>query len=232
MTIQGTEIVVPVVVHAAGFEPTQWWSDLWIANPYADPAELTLTYFPSGGGELTAAVSVEGYRGVYLPDIVLETFKLDSSKGMLLVSSSIPVEVRVRVFNTGNPCGQFGQSVPGLPLERLSTQGYLSGISTKGGTRLAVGLANPSDRVITVSIRVRDMSTGETFSPDAVVLGPHQLIQMDRLGERWGFSGRNNLVVRTSNADGDTFYAYASVVRNDTGDATFIYGTAPNRGPS
>ena len=232
MTIHGTEIVIPVVVHAPGLEGTQWRSDVWIANPYSEVVEVTLTYHPVGGGELVATVDLEEYLGVFLPDIVLETFGLDSSKGMLLVSASSRVEARARIYNTGNPCGEFGQSVPGLPLERLSTQGYLSGASTEGETRLNVGFANPTDRTVTVIIQVKDMTTGERFYPDDVVLGPYQVIQVDRIGERWGFSGRNNLAIRATNNNGDVYYAYASVVRSDTGDATFIYGTAPNRGPS
>ncbi|GEM_PF-1532525 len=232
MTIHGTEVVIPVVAHAPGLEGSQWRSDVWIANPYSDALEVTLTYFPVAGGELTATVTVEGYRGAYLPDIVLETFGLDSSKGMLIAAATSRIELRARIYNTGNPCGEFGQSVPGLPLERLSSQGFLSGLGTAGGSRLNVGFANPADRTITISIHVDDMSTGEQFYLDDVVLGPHQMVQLDRLGERFGFPGRNNLVVRAYTITGDTFYAYASVVRNDSGDAIFIYGTAPNRGPS
>lgn len=29
----------------------------------------------------------------------------------------------------------------------------------------------------------------------------------------------------------DVFYGFASEVRNDTGDAIFVFGTAPNTGP-
>ena len=232
MTIHGENIVIPVVAHAAGLEGSQWRSDVWITNPYGDTVDITLHYYPAGGSELTASFTVEGYRGVHLPDIVLETFGLDSSKGMLLAEATSSIEARARIYNTGNPCGEFGQAVPGLPVERLSSQGYLSGLSTAEGVRLNIGLANPGTETITVQVVLTDLDTGEQVWADPVAIGPHGVIQIDRIGERLGLSGRSNLDVRSSNSGGDVFYAYASVVRNDTGDATFIYGTAPNRGPA
>ena len=232
--INSDHVVVPVIVHTTGYNSTMWRTDVWVTNAGGDAGDLTLSYYPAAGGELTQSMSIAAYGGHFFPDIVLQTFSLDDSKGMLIVSSaSTYVEVRARVYNTGDPAGQFGQAVPGLPLGRLSSQGYISGVSTAVGNRLSVGIANPTDRAFDVRMSVSDPVTGEQFSGETVTLSPHQLVQLDKVAERWNLPERDDLaivvdIVNTEPADG--IYAYASVVRNDTGDATFLFGTTPNAG--
>ncbi len=231
-TIDSDRIVVPVVVHLPGFNGTQWRSDIWVQNTSSQVFSVTLTYYPTGGGTLTATAYLEAYRGVYLHDIVLETFGLDDSKGMLIVSADVAaLEVRARIYNTGNASGEFGQAVPGLPLERLSWQGFLSGVTTAEGTRLSLGIANPTDDPSTVSVVVHDAATHEHLASESIELAPHQLVQLDKLADLWDLPARDIVSIDINSSQGP-IYTYASVVRNDTGDATFIFGTAPNTGPS
>jgi len=230
--ITSTEVVVPVAAHLPGLEGTQWRTDVWIVNPYSDTSQVTVTYYPEAGGTLTVTRQVEGYRGLSFRDIVLETFGLDRSKGMLIVASDASaLEVRARIYNTGNACGEFGQAIPGIPLDRLGRQGFLSGVSTAAGTRLSFGLANPTDETLEIQVHVDDMDTGEQVYLDPITLGPHQLLQLDRVADLWDLPERDSLVIATHTSGEARYYAYASVVRNDTGDATFLFGTAPNSGP-
>ena len=62
-------------------------------------------------------------------------------------------------------------------------------------------------------------------------MGAHRLVQIDRLAERWNMPATDAVLISV-NASSGHVYAYASVVRNDTGDATFVFGTAPNTGPN
>ncbi len=230
--ISSDQVVVPVVVHLPGHNGTQWRSDVWIQNTSGNVLEVTLSHHPESGGVLTDTVHLESYHGVFFHDIVLETFGLDSSKGMLIVSADYPaLEVRARIYNTGNASGEFGQAVPGLPMERLGRQGYLSGAATADGTRLAIGIANPTEESYTVSVIVWDSVTHNKLSSRTIDLAPHQLIQLDRVAELWNLPPRDAVFIDINAHDNeDVFYAYASVVRNDTGDATFIFGTTPNVG--
>ncbi|MCG6963971.1 MAG: hypothetical protein LJE95_11960 [Acidobacteria bacterium] len=232
--IDSTQVVVPVVVHTHGYNSTVWKSDVWVTNTGSPAGEFTLTYYPAAGGKLTRSMTIAGYGGQYFSDIVLQTFGLNDSKGLLVVSSpSVYMEVRARVYNTGDPAGQFGQAVPGIPQYRLSRQGFISGVSTAAGNRLSVGIANPTDRTFDVDITVRDVTTQETLSDHTVTLSPHELLQLDKVAELWNLPARDDLAIDTNpvgNDNADVFYAYASVVRDDTGDATFLFGTAPNAG--
>lgn len=231
--IESYQVVVPVVVHTDGYAGTKWRSDVWIMNPFSPSVEVTLAYYPSAGGEQSATVEVGPYGGAFLPDIVLETFGLEDSKGMLIVATeSTRLEVRARVYNSGHPMGEFGQAVPGLPLDRLARQGLLSGVSTAAGNRLSLGVANPTETRFTVHVTVLDGITGEVLYGRTVEVGAHQLVQLDKLAERWELPQRDALTLDVdSTYPTETFYAYASVVRDDTGDATFIFGTSPNTGP-
>ena len=230
--IGSDQVVVPVVAHLPGNNGTQWRSDVWIQSASTNTLNVTLSYYPTAGGVLTETVHLEGFHGAFFHDIVLETFGLESSKGMLIVSADAPsVEVRARVYNAGNACGEFGQAIPGLPLDRLGRQGFLSGITTAAGTRLSVGIANPTDESYSVRVDVYDASTNEELASHTIDLAPHQLVQLDRVADLWDLPQRDAVFIDiNSGSNSQFFYAYASVVRNDTGDATFIFGTTPNVG--
>jgi len=231
--IDADQVVVPVVVHLPGYGGTQWRSDVWVENVYGDSSEVTLTYYPVEGGTLTVTRQVEVDRGIYLHDIVLETFGLSNSKGMLIVSGpSTHIEVRARVYNMGNACGEFGQAIPGLPLDRLNWLGLLSGLTTSEGTRLSLGIANPTDMTFSVTVQVSDSVTGEDLAFKTIDLAPHQLVQLDKLAELWNLPARDMVKIYVETlSDGAFFYTYASVVRNDTGDGTFVFGTTVGVGP-
>lgn len=233
--IDSAQVVVPVIVHIKGYNDTEWWTDLWITNPFGNSLDVKLSYYPSAGGMLTKSLSLDPYASLYLQDIVLQTFSLNSSKGVLMVSAPAgSVEVRARVYNTGNSVGEFGQALPGLPLDRLSHESFISGVSTAAGTRLSVGVANTSDSTLRVFIKVND-DTGARLAGATVTVGPHQLVQLDRVADLWDLPQRDSLTLDLITVGGDSgsvFYGYASVVREDTGDATFLFGTTPAPGPA
>ena len=233
--IDSSQVVVPVIVHIKGYNDTQWRTDIWITNPFGNTSDLKLTYYPSDGGKLTKNMSLDSYGSYYFHDMVLETFGLDSSKGILIVSTpSASVEVRARVYNTGDPAGEFGQAFPGLPMDRLSNESFISGVSTAAGTRLSVGVANVTDYVLHLHIKVKD-DTGSQLYGVTVTVGPHELVQLDRVADLWDLPQQDSLVVEFTTVATDpnaVFYGYASVVREDTGDATFLFGTTPAPGPA
>jgi hypothetical protein len=226
-------VLVPVVVHLPGNNGTQWRSDVWVANVGSNAGNVTLTYHPQDGGPLSITLPVDSYGGIYLHDIVLESFGLSDSKGYLtVVTEETTVEVRARVYNAGNPAGEFGQAVPGIPVGRLNSGAYLSGVGTAGDTRLNLGFVNPTDDSTTVNVDFCDGETGEPINVVSftVTVGPHELVQVDRVAERWDLPARDAVIIWTYTYR-TPIYGYASMVRNDTGDAIFVFGTTPNSGP-
>lgn len=230
LRIAGDEVVVPVIAHNPGLFGTEWRTDVWIDNPYSNSSTVTLTFFPENKAAVVTETTIEGYRGVFFGDIVLETFGMDDTKGMLVVSApDTLLEVRARIYNTGGGEGDFGQALFGIPTSDLSRQGYISGVSTLAGNRVSVGIANPTDDSVEVRVSVRDTSDGSQLYAQYLTLAPHQLVQISDVAARWGLpeSAMVTLIISTP-LNEHPFYAYASVVRNDTGDASFLFGTSPN----
>lgn len=230
LKIEDTTVVVPVIAHNPGLLGSEWRTDLWIINPYNDSGTMTLTFYPESGGSATSQVSIEAYRSMVLPDIVLETFGMNDAKGLLVIESAVGrFEARARIFNTGSEAGEYGQAVMGLGVTYLRRQGHIGGVSTANGNRVSVGVANPTDLTYDVSIEVRDASTGATLHFENVTLSPHQVVQFSDVATAWGLPASPNLTVRVNSGVNERyFYAYVSVVRNDTGDAIFLPGTSPN----
>ncbi len=228
--IGGYEVVVPVIAHNPGLHGTEWQTDLWIDNPYGDTSTVTLTFYPESGGSVVEETSIEGFRGLFFGDIVLNTFGMDNTKGMLLVSApGSRVEVRARIYNTGGGEGEFGQAMFGIPTVDLRRQGYVSGVSTTAGNRVSVGIANPTENTFDVTLSAYDAVVGNHVYYQTVTLAPHQLVQFSDVAARWDLPESSTIVIEVSSgANENYFFAYASVVRNDTGDATFLFGTGPN----
>lgn len=161
---------------------------------------------------------------------MLNTFGMDDTKGLLLVSApDTGIEARARIYNTGGGEGEFGQAMFGIPTVDLRRQGYVSGVSTTAGNRVSVGIANPTDHTFDVSVRAQDGADGNLWHSETITLAPHQLLQFSDVATRWGLPESSSFKIKVNSAVNENLiFAYASVVRNDTGDATFLFGTAPN----
>ena len=228
--IGDTTVVVPVAIHGPGAQTTQWRTDLWIANSNNVEKDITVTYYPNGGAPASFTVHVGTYSVVEIQDVVLSRFGLDNSKGLLLLRTegASGFSAHARIFNTGNPIGEFGQFVPGLGQRFLSIQGFLPGVSGIDGNRANMGIANPTDHEISCQVQVVDGDGAEIARP-TVAVPATSVVQVNDIFAAWGIAAQGNIQLRVSTATyDDPFYAYASIVRDGSGDAIFIFGTSPN----
>lgn len=230
LRIGGPEVVVPVVAHNPGLLGTEWRTDVWIGNPYGDVSDVTLTFYPTNASPVVFETAIGPYRGLFFDDIVLNTFKMEDTKGMLIVSApGTRIEVRARIFNTGGGDGEFGQALFGLDTGDLRRQSYVSGVSTIEGNRVSFGIANPTGNSFEVNLYVDDAQDNVSLHSETVTLEPRQVVQFSDVAARWGLPESSTIRIQVSSALNENLvYAYASVVRNDTGDASFLFGTSPN----
>lgn len=228
LNVSGEKIIFPVIGRFPGAGGTQWQTDVFIANPGTANYVLTLRFYPSGEAVQVRTINVTTpFSTITLTDICLNTFGRTNTGGMLEIDGGIYTpEARARIYNIGNPAGQFGQGVPGIGLGRLSRQAFLYGLSTLSTNRLNVGVANPNDVPVVVSIFVND-HTGANLHTRDVTVQPHQFVQFNDIAVVFGIPPREGLVVNM-NTSGALIYGYASEVRNDTGDAVFSFGLSPN----
>ena len=227
LNVSGERIIFPVIGRFPGAGGTQWQTDVFIANPGTPTYELTLRFYPSGEAVQVRTITMTPFSVTTLTDICLNTFGRANTGGMLeLDAGVITPEARARIYNVGNPAGQFGQGVPGIGYGRLSRQAFLYGLSTTSANRLNVGVANPNDAPVVVSILVND-HTGANVHSRSVTVQPHQFVQFNDIAATFGIPPQDGLVVNM-NTSGALIYGYASEVRNDTGDAVFTFGLSPN----
>ena len=142
-----------------------------------------------------------------------------------IIAGVYTIEARARIYNSGNPAGQFGQGAPGIGLGRLSRQAYLYGLSATGDYRLNIGVANPNNVPASITINVQS-SNNVILHTRTVTVQPHQYVQYNDIASNFGIAPQNSLVVNMFSAE--LIYGYASEVRNDTGDAVFTFGVSPN----
>jgi len=227
LNVSGERIIFPVIGRFPGAGGTQWQTDVFIANPGTPTYELTLRFYPSGEGVQVRTITMTPFSVTTLTDICLNTFGRANTGGVLELDAGLfTPEARARIYNVGNPAGQFGQGVPGIGLGNLSRQAFLYGLSTTSANRLNIGVANPNDTPVLVSILVND-HTGANVHSRSVTVQPHSFVQYNDIASTFGIPPQEGLVVNM-NTSGDLIYGYASEVRNDTGDAVFTFGVSPN----
>jgi hypothetical protein len=227
LRIEGPTIILPVIGRFPGDGGTQWRTDVFIFNPYQDTTAVTLKFY-DGSGLRTFSTTLNGYNTLSLPDVVLNTFGLSGGGGPLEIESNGRIEARARIYNSGNPAGQFGQGVPGIAKDRLSRQAALYGLSGLGN-RVNVGAMNPNDTTVTVAMSIQDRNNAVLYQTSFDV-PPHSYRQFGNIFAAYGIPEQDGVRISLNEID-DPIYGYASEVRNDTGDAVFLFGTAPNAGP-
>lgn len=227
--IEGTAVVVPVAMHGPGALGTSWRTDLWISNWTMGRQEVTATLYPTSGEPVTTTFDVGSADTVELRDVVLSTFGLANAKGMILLTVDTPFgfQATARIYNVGNPMGEFGQFVPGIAIARLERQAFVAGLAGVDGNRSNFGIANPNDLDVDVTVYVLD-SHGDLLHTEEMTVGATSVVQVNDLFAELGVPPQRGLQLDMHTAGGMPIYGYASVVRNDTGDAIFIFGTSPN----
>jgi hypothetical protein len=227
LNVAGETVIVPVVGRFPGAGGTQWQTDLFLANPGSPTYVLTLRLYPSGEPMIERTISMQPFSSQTLTDVCLNTFGRANVGGMLEIIAGIyTIQARARIYNIGNPAGQFGQNVPGIGFGRLSRQAYLYGLSTSSAYRLNIGVANPNNVATNVTITVQS-ANNTILHTRTVTVQPHQFTQINDIRANIGLAPQESLVVNMFSPE-QLIYGYASEVRNDTGDAVFIFGVSPN----
>jgi len=220
-------VILPIVGRFSGANGTQWRTDVFLSNPFTPTVTVTLRYYPAGGTVQTRTFDLPPFSTLNLPDVVLNNFGFVSSAGPLEVSAgAFTTEARARIYNAGNPAGEFGQSVPGVGLTFLNRQAQLYGLSGINGNRVNAGVTNPNDVDIDVNVLVRSR-LGASLHSRSVRVPAHSNIQYNDIFLTFGITPQDGVVIDFNTVE-PRIFGYASEVRNDTGDAVFIVGLSPN----
>jgi len=228
LRLGSNKVVIAIIGRFPGAGSTQWRTDVFLAHPKSGTVTVTLTFYPAGAPVQMETVVLGPYSNLALPDVVLNTFGRTNAGGPLEVSGDgvEEIEARARIYNTGNPVGQFGQGVPGIGFSYLGRQAYLFGLDAGEDTRLNIGVTNPNDVEAAISIYVYLDKSGPRLAERFITLPPHGNVQYNDIAAVFGFARQGEIQVEIVSSQ--YIYGYASEVRNDTGDAIFTFGLSPN----
>ncbi len=227
--IGGTSLMVPVVIHSPGDQSTQWRTDLWISNSSNVEKDITVTYYPNGGTPSSFTTHIGMWSTIEIDDVVLSQFGDDNSKGLLLLTTegTSQFSARARIYNAGNPAGEFGQFVPGFPVGYCNRGMFIPGISGINGNRANLGIANLNDQTVHCSVNVYD-GDGNHIGGAPVEVPANSVVQVNDIFTSWSIAPQGNVQIRITTTGDYQVYAYASVVSGGTGDAIYIFGASPN----
>lgn len=225
----GNEIFLPVVSRVPGLNGTQWRTDLVVTNRSEEIAtEVLMWFFPQEGEGIQHRFQLEPLQTITMNDVLATEFNLTQRAGTIWLGASderVKLVANARIYNTGNAAGEFGQIIHGLPPESLAKDAWLHGLTGIRGNRANIGIANPNNTRASVSLSWWDKS-GELRGIVYLAVDPWSVLLINDVFANIGLPADEGLTVRARS--NNAIYAYASIVRNDTGDAYTIIGSGEN----
>jgi hypothetical protein len=222
----GAELLIPAVFRGPGAYDTLWRTEIVLSNVTSDPrigaVPVTLTYHGNDGATAQVKITLSPMEVYDLTDALPAWFNVENGGGILRVTwdnDQARVLARARVYNAGEH-GEYGQSIPGVRTMYLVSEHFLPGLSGVDGNRTNVGVSNPNAVDELVWIELLDTS-GTSRGAFATVIPARSYRQFNDIFSHFQAGPLNAAMVRV-NSTQQVVYAYASIVRADTGDATFV----------
>ena len=221
---------IPVVAHNQGANDSAWRSDVWIYQQGA--SVIHLWYNPSGqdNSSVQSVVLQLTDPVLTLKDIVDSVFHTTGA-GSIHYLADGPVVVLSRTWTPGRDgTGEYGQTVPGIPLGRASLPGTGQAgtlrmlIDQNGETRVNAGFVNVSTQPATVRLEIftADGNPAPGDSSFTIDLEPFDMKQINGILDRIDPGTREGLILRAGvESSTGAIMAYASVVNNTTNDASY-----------
>lgn len=241
------DVFLPVVGSVHGENGTNYMTDISIFDNSAigvttpnATANVYAQFYPSGVNNANAVaqnvstMTINPRGTTTLRDINNSIFNgALNGIGALRIISSGSVLANARIYNNqiANGRGTFGQFEPGMTRSQALSQGVLVGIGnvTSNPTlangqsfRTNIGFFNPNDAPTTVALELRD-SNGNILGNATVNLAPWEQIQMPLAGSGGVFAVNGDIPTGAVYfLSGNPIFAYASVIDNVSGDASFV----------
>lgn len=232
-------VFIPAAAHATGAAGTNWRSDVEIHNPGSSQAAYTIALLKrdnDNSSPTTKSFTLNPGLSVRYSDILSSMFGFSGAAALKISVTSGSILASSRTYNlmvAGNPLNlpagaTFGQFVPALAATDAvaSTEQarliQLAHSRTSSGFRTNIGYVNTTSTTLTMTTDLYTAS-GTKLGTYNDSLPPFGYKQVDKIFEKVTSQDVTDgyAIVRTTTTGG-TFFAYASVIDNPTGDPTFI----------
>lgn len=222
--LAGSNVLIPIAGRTAGAFGSQWQTDLVVTNLESEPLPLVLTYYGENGERTFTTSTLWGNGTIVLEDVLDRAFRVSQGTGMIRVSTArenARFTARATIANRGES-GEYGQGIPGVPVDALATEHALSGITATSASRTNLGVANPWQVPASVTLTLHGPA-GQQLGRIHKIVPALEVLQINDAFAAFGAEPVAEASVRVSSQVG--VYAYASIIRNDSGDAIFVPGT-------
>jgi len=224
-TLFAGEVLIPAVYRGSGAAGTVWRTEIVVSNISTEhplPVMTTITLFRENAEAMEVTMPLSPMEVIDVPDALFGWFGLENAGGIVRVSwseANARVHARARVYNVG-AAGEYGQAIPGSDAAALKTEHFLSGLTGIDGNRTNIGVSNPHDTEVLFWVMLYD-TAGEWRGGVRTAVPPRAFRQYNDIFAHFQAGPLNAAMIRIMGATLPV-YAYASIVRNDTGDATFV----------
>lgn len=221
--------VIAAAAHAPGLEGTQWVTDAVLHNPGVESAEAFLWFMKAEQDNTGAAgigVSVAPGASELIEDVVLSMFEENEAAGAILIGANHRLLVTSRTYNDASS-GTFGQFIPGRDVRNGIVQDqsvHLIQLTRTPNYRTNLGVANPTGASLRIDVSLRD-ANGTEINSRTLTAPPFGFIQRTDI---LGLNAKDAFAVVSSSTVGASFFPYASVVDNRTGDPMMVEPIYPN----
>jgi len=220
------EVFIPATYRGEGAEGSLWRTEIVVTNlstyPVVDPVQATITLHIPGVLPMSVPMLLSTNEVVAVPDALFNWWGVVSGGGLVRISWDDPnarITARARIYNVSSG-GEFGQGVPSFRLHELESSAYLPGLSGVNGNRTNIGIVNPHPYDIIAWVEMID-TAGVGRGMFATEVKARSFKQLNDIFAHFQAGPMSASMVRVSSSNA-TIYAYASIVRDDTGDATFV----------
>lgn len=225
--LTSSHLLIPIAGRTAGLGGSQWKTDLVVTNASrtGEPETVQIFFIENGSISQPVTALLQPRQTATMVDAIRGAFGKEQATGIILISTrtaEAKITARARIYNTGSAAGQYGQTVPAIPLAKLSKEAFIPGLSGIQGNRTNVGISNPDDTTALAAISIYD-SNGEFRGGFGREIAPYSVLQLNDVFSHFDELGPlDGATVQVRSSGG--VYAWASIVRNDTGDADFVIG--------
>jgi hypothetical protein len=234
--------MVPAVAHTRGLRQTFWKTDLSLHNPHEYDLPVVVQVLPSDTVNLdvpTLSLTLYPWETVNLWDVLgPDVFDEEGSAAILAYADPSlacdPIEdchflVTSRTYTPekGGGIGEYGLAVPGVPVAHgtdWTTIGYAAGLLNDGTFfRCNAGIASWTQDWTTVRMDIQD-AAGDIVASEIFDVPPFGHVQ--RGLEPTGDGGALVFYLESGPDNDALIFPYATVINQETGDASFLYGSS------
>jgi len=220
--------LVPAAAATNGVGGSVWRTELTLFNGGSEPASGQFTFIPGGGAPvLTRSLFLGVNQSISFSNALNDLFGISNGAGAVAIEASSAtttpaIRITSRTFTSGS-VGTYGQSVPNVSSDDLTSTLLLTGIESDANFRTNIGLVNRSALPVNAGLTLYD-ADGNVVATTTVTV-PENNFQQSSLGTFFpAVNGRTfaALSMRVDSATPNAVSAYGSVIDNRTQDPVYV----------